>query len=211
MKKAATWGDSLASEALKTNNHAATMPAKIELRRRVLEAIGADNARVFDAFAGDGKMFDAVWSKAARYVGCDLEWYRDAREAFVADNRRVLRSIDLTAFNVFDLDAWGAPWEQAIIVAARRPVKPGERIGMVLTEGSGLKLRVGDYPLSLRAIAGIRGRAAGGSRSQDELMARALAGLCRRMRCTIAKRWQAKGKTGAAMIYAGLVLEGDPL
>ena len=87
-------------------------------------------------------MWREVWHAAAGYVGCDLKWYRDERLAYVADNRRVLRAIDLAPFNVFDFDAWGAPWEQVLILIARRPLLPGERIGLVLTEGSAFNLKL---------------------------------------------------------------------
>jgi hypothetical protein len=37
---------------------------------------------------------------------------------------------------------------------------------------------------------------------------KAITGLARRMGCSIEKRWQAEGRTGAAMRYIGLVLKG---
>ncbi len=190
----------------KVNNHAVAGKAKALLRLNVLGEI--ERAVVFDAFAGSGEMFRQVWHQAAGYVGCDTTWYRDERRVFVADNRRVLRAIDLAPFNVFDLDSYGSPWEQAIIIAARRPVQRGERIGLVLTEGSGLKLKLGGYPAALRLLAGLRGAPAGGARGQDELTDRAIAGLCRRMGAQVLRRWQARGKTGAGVRYIGLVIEG---
>lgn len=200
---------SLKRAAIKTNNHAAAASAKAEIRRRVLEEIGQGAAAVFDAFAGDGAMWRAVWHEAAGYVGCDTAWYRDERVAYAADNRRVLRAIDLTPFTVFDLDAWGSPWEQAMIVAARRAVGPGERIGLILTEGSGLKLKMGGYPAALRVLAGLRGVPAGGIRARHELVDRAIDGLCRRMKVRPVRRWQAQGRTGAMVTYIGLILEGQ--
>ncbi len=173
----------------------------------MLEAIGADKARVFDAFAGEGEMFRAVWSSAAAYAGCDLMWYRDDRLAFVADNRRVLRAIDLAPFNVFDLDAHGSPWEQAMIVAARRPLSKGERVGIVLTDGSGLGIKMGNLPGALAKLTGMRGRPSGLNRSHDELIGKALWAVARRMGAEPVKRWQAKGKTGASVVYVGAVLE----
>ncbi len=52
---------------------------KTAIRARVLEAIGADKARVFDAFAGAGVAYYTVWNRAASYVGCDLKWYSAGR------------------------------------------------------------------------------------------------------------------------------------
>jgi len=191
----------------KTDSFPAAANAKIEIRRNVLAAIGAKRASVFDGFAGAGRMYDGAWREAASYVGCDLIWYRDERLTFVADNRRVLRAIDLRPFNIFDLDAYGSPWEQAIIIAARRPLEPGDSVGLVLTEGSGLKLKFGGYPLALRMLAGVRPSAAGGASGHDELIDRAIRGLMARMKAdTIEARWQAMGRKGSAMRYLGLVL-----
>lgn len=180
--------------------------AKAELRRRILALI--DNPSVFDAFAGHGAMHDAVWKDADRYVGCDLDYWRDSRYAFVADNRRVMRSIDLTGFNIFDFDAFGSPWEQVWIMIRRRPVQKGERLGVILTEGSGLTMRTGGISRAQSLISGVSIRQPGMSRQQDFVLDRSIAGMASAMNCTLAKRLQAKGRTGATMRYVGLVLTG---
>lgn len=190
----------------KVDNHARSMPDKVALRRRVLEAV--PSAQVFDAFAGSGQMYQRVWRDAPGYVGCDLRWFPDDRVAFVADNRRVLRSIDLGAFGIFDLDAYGSPWEQALIVAGRRMVRPGELVGLCLTEGSMMKLKLGGLPKALAQVAGLRPTAVGAAQSADEIMQRAITGLADRMRCRIAKAWMARGKSAAEVRYYGLVFEG---
>jgi len=202
---------SLAAGARKTDNHPSAHPSKVQLRRLVMEAIGADRARVFDAFAGSGVMYRAAWHQAGLgYVGCDLRWFRDGRLAYVADNRRVMRAIDLSSFNVFDLDAYGAPWEQALILADRREVAPGELVGIVLTDGAALNIKLGGMPKALRQIVGLTGVPAGGSRSLHDLLDMAIAGLCRRMRCKVVRRWGASGASGAQVSYAALVLQGLP-
>lgn len=193
---------------LQKRNHARSKSAKVEMRRRVLAAIGADQARVFDAFAGTGEMYREVWRAASAYVGCDLEWFRDARPAYVADNLRVMRALDLAEFNVFDLDAFGSPWEQALILAARRTVAPGERIGVVLTEGSGMNLKFGGMPHALAQLAGIRVKTGGMVRWQEELIDRAIAGLASRLNTTVEARWQAERTGGTTMRYCALVLVG---
>jgi hypothetical protein len=197
----------LAAKKKKSNNHPASRDAKIALRAAVLDAIGEDQARVFDAFAGEGQMHAAVWHRAASYTGCDLEFYRDDRLAFVADNLRVLRAVDLGQFNVFDLDAYGSPWHQALIVAARRPVEPGETIGLILTEGSGLTIKMSGMPTALRILTGFKGMP-GLNKAADELLKRAIQGLCDRMHCEAIHSQVAKGKTGASVYYVGLVLRG---
>jgi hypothetical protein len=199
-----SWAKSLTGG--KVNNHPRSRRDKIEIRQHVLGAIA--DARVFDAFAGSGSMYREVWREALDYTGCDLVWYRDGRRAFVADNRRVLRAIDLDAFNLFDFDAYGSPWEQVLILCARRRVAAGERLGLVLTDGSATNLNLGGLPRALREIAGFTTDVAGGSRLIAEMTDQALAGIGRRLNARLVMRWGAHGKTGARVQYHGLVFEG---
>lgn len=196
------------SKVAKARNHFSGKAAKVEIRRNVLDAIGADKACVLDAFAGDGTMYREVWRDAALCVGCDREWFKDDRLAYVADNRRLLRSIDLSPFNVFDLDSFGSPWHQVLIIAARRKVQPRERIGIVLTEGSALHLKQGGVPNALAEIAGIRNRPAGLFRWRNDIIDRAIATMAARMCCALEAQWRAERTADAAVVYIGLVLRG---
>jgi len=192
----------------KVDNAKGAKRAKVELRQNILDAIGADQARVFDAFAGAGLMFDAVWHQAARYVGCDARWHQDGRTAYVADNQRVLRAIDLTQFNVFDFDAYGAPWDQLTLLGVHRPLKAGERVGIVLTEGTWLKTRTGLIPHALRRAAGLTFKTPIlSAEGYDELIGRALNGVIERMGGRVARRWRARGLTPARVQYIAVILE----
>jgi hypothetical protein len=192
---------------VKTDNNPAAFKAKVTIRRNVLNAVGPKVA-VFDAFGGSGKMYSEVWKDAASYAGCDMKQQRDSRLMFCADNRRVLRAIDLLPFKVIDLDSYGSPWEQAIIVADRRRVAAGELFGLVLTEGAGFAYKSNIVPAAIAALTGLRTGIVGLGKKQDQVIDRAIAGLARRMSCTVEKRWQAVGNTGASMRYIGLVLRG---
>jgi hypothetical protein len=189
----------------KVDNHDASLPDKIEIRERVLEVVGG---RVFDAFAGGGTMYAAVWRRAEGYEGCDERRFVDERLMFCADCRRVMRNIELAPFSIFDFDSYGSPWEPCIILAARRKVAPGERIGVVLTEGSGLKLKFGALPGALASLASMREKQPGVSRGGKEIAARAITALARRMNCRVEKTWRAERAQGAAMLYFGVVLLG---
>ena len=61
---------------VKTDNNPQAFRAKVSIRRNVLDAVGADKG-VFDAFAGAGEMFSAVWKEAGLYTGCDQKPQRD--------------------------------------------------------------------------------------------------------------------------------------
>jgi hypothetical protein len=190
-----------------TDNHPQARAAKAEVRRNVLTEIG--EAHVFEAFAGAGVMYDDVWKDAASYVGCDKRWFRNGRRVYVADNRRVLRAIDLKPYNIFDLDAYGAPWEQALIVAARRKLKKGELIGFAITEGGGFGYNVNCISTATAEIAGIkRDKQVGMRMNIEPLIERCIVGLAKRMNATIEHKWQAVSKSSARMHYIGLVLRG---
>lgn len=184
--------------------------AKIEVRQRVLDAIGADQAHVFDAYAGSGGMHAAVWNRAASCVGCDRLFYRDDRLAYVIDNLRLMRTIDLSAFNIFDFDAYGSPWDPLYVLSRLRPVAPGRRVGIVITEGTEMKLKMGSLPRTLATLAGLSPDqpGAGLGETQEKIITRAVQGIAKTMHATIVQRWQAHGKDSSRMIYGGMVLEG---
>jgi hypothetical protein len=183
--------------------------AKVEIRREVVVALDAP-ARVFEAYAGAGGLWRAIWRDAAEaYVGCDVKWYQDERRAFVADNRRVLRAIDLAAFNVFDLDAYGSPWEQAVIIAARRKVAAAERVGLIVTEGLGTGYKNGVVPHAVTELIGARNRTLAGAAlnaRRADMHKLIFAELAARMGARVERFWKAEGKTGAGMAYMGVVM-----
>ena len=184
-------------------------PTKVQLRRHVLAAVTPERAVVFDAFAGEGKMYQAVWKDAAGYVGCDERWHDDERCCFVGDNHRVLRAIDLAPFTVFDLDAYGSPWDQLTIIAARRPrLGPGDRIGILLTEGTWLKTRAKDPVRGLREALPSHLVTPIPYSVHDELIARAVRRLVGRMHGRVSRVWSAIGVTGAKVRYLAVVVDG---
>jgi hypothetical protein len=191
----------------KIDNHEASRADKVDLRRRVLDAVGG---RVLDCYAGTGQMFKEVWCRAAGgYEGIDIRYLPDEREAFVADNKRVLRNIDLTPFSIFDIDAYGSPWEVVIIICARRKVAPGERVGICITEGSGLKLKFGKLPRAMAKLSNATETLQGAGRSGKELAARAIIAMARRMNARVEHIWRAERSGVAPLIYFGVVLVGE--
>lgn len=138
-------------------NSPAARQAKVEIREKVLAKIGSHDARVLDLFCGEGEMFRAVWQNAASYVGVDARpWNVSHPPRFVADNRRLMRAIDLGHFNVFDLDAFGSCWEQLEILLHRRHWTPGEKGAIVLTDGSGTRARMGRFPDAMTRVTGLK-------------------------------------------------------
>lgn len=184
------------------------LAAKISIRAHVLDQIGAANADVCDLYAGQGGMYSAVWHNARSYIGCDELWFRDARRVFVLDNCRVLRAIDLQACNVFDFDAFGSPWEQLTILSARRRVAVGERVGLCVTDGSDLTMRLGKMPHALALLVGLPTRFVRPNRQHDHMIDIALRTVATRMGARIEREWTASTNLRSALRYFGLVLVG---
>lgn len=199
----------------KVDNHDASRADKVDLRQKVLAGVGPEVARVFDAFAGTGQMHAEVWRRAEKgYVGCDIRHFpeeRSDRLMFVGECTRVMRNIDLQQFNIFDFDAYGSPWTACIILAARRKVAPGEKLGLCITEGSGLNLKFGGMSNSLSQLASMRNKTAGMNRGGKEIASRAIVSLAKRMGCKVTATWRAERPQGSQMLYFGVVMEGIPV
>lgn len=198
--------------AKKTDNARAAKQAKVELRRNVLELVKP--ARVFDAFCGDGNMWRSVWKDAAAYVGCDIvAWTPDVEfRRFQADNRIVMRSIDLSPINVFDFDAYGSPWDLMWILLHRRRWAAGELGAVVLTDGTSLKARWGSLPTSLAQLLAMDRDNFPRKADTDWLGKAALKRWTELAKVKPLRLWQAQGRGsglgGARMTYSALVFAG---
>lgn len=125
---------------------------KIEIRRRLLAEI--ENPSVLECYAGEGKIHRQCY-RDVPCVGLDLKDIDDGRTIIRMDNRKFLRSADLSEFNVFDLDACGSPWHQWLILLHRRRFAPGEKVAVFLTDGLDFKMRMSSIPDGLRPYLGI--------------------------------------------------------
>ena len=81
-------------------------------------------------------------------------------------------------------------------------------VGIVLTLGEGLNLKLGGMPAALGQLAGFRMGVPAALRD-GEIADRPIRGLARRMGCKIAHRWHAERKGATVMRYVGLALQGQ--
>lgn len=188
----------------KVHNSKNALAAKIDLRRRVLEHVSP--AHVLDVFCGQvGEMWQRAWFDAESYLGIDREWrIEDRRRRMVCDNRIALRALDLQAFNIFDLDAFGQPWEHAIILAARRRWAPGEIGAMVLTDGGKLYTQRSGASNVIRELLGDVGSTHGGL-AGTFLSEGCEREILHRMSVDVTHRWKAVRKF---MCYTAIVFRG---
>jgi hypothetical protein len=199
---------------VKIHNSKKALAAKIQLRENVLTMVMP--AHVLDAFCGPtGEMHAHVWHRADSYLGVDSDWLiSDRRRRMVCDNRLALRALDLSRFNIFDLDAFGHPWEQAIIVAARRRWKKGERGALLLTSGGERNLSSGTVSRSVQELLGTstrqQGVLASSRAAARNVTLQCIDALLLRMGVKQIKRWEASCLNGGqTMFYAAIAFEGN--
>lgn len=100
----------------KTNN--SYLADKVALRVAHLPA--RDPLRVMDCYAGSGVVWAAVKKQTGRRIAVlpidvsDIDGFH-----LVGDNKQYLETMDLSRFDVIDLDAYGVPCEQLGIVLDR--------------------------------------------------------------------------------------------
>lgn len=195
----------------KTDNHLAAVNDKVALRHEALAAVG--DAHVLDLFAGKGMMFGTVWHRATSYLGADKELSQvlaHPQPCHHAEAQIMLRALDLARFNVFDLDAYGSPWAEVTILAARRRLAPGETVAVVLTDGAPRRAMLG---LTARALADLAGEdmgAVGAHRRWPLLVRQAMAEAARRMGGSLAGLRQAEASGGARGMWYGVALLKGP-
>lgn len=186
----------------KQDNNKYGKAAKIKIRQSALEYLGASNAAVLDAFCGErGEMHAAVWHAASYYAGIDIRWLStDKRRRYVGDNKTFIKHIDLQRYNVFDIDAYGSPWEILEIVARRRLWSAGERGALTFTD---CDMR----PNKTHSVMGLRH---GKNLCQHtfDLHRSALDNWISKSRVRVDKLWQAQIKGTRPRWYCGLVFTG---
>lgn len=181
----------------KTNN--AKTNVKEKLRLSILGVI--DNPSVLEVFCGSGDMYNKVWNKADSYTGIDKIKYFDKRETICGDALKAVSSIDLTRYNIFDIDAYGSPYQVLQVIISRLD-RSKKEFGFTITDGSSMDLRLGRISKGLRYFTGINFHVAKKAGVLHDLFIKDvvakiendLNGVCSNMLI-------AKGKTGAAVRY----------
>ena len=88
---------------IKTDNK--SVANKVFLRKKATGHLGG--LRVLDLFAGNNVLWNCIDTE--RYYGVEL--IPDKGANLNADAKRVIDSLDLSAFNVIDCDSYGIPYE----------------------------------------------------------------------------------------------------
>lgn len=109
----------MSKQATKTNNDQKALKFKIELR--LMSLPDKKEIKVLEAFGGEGVLWDAVKKKTdkkIRILSIDKNDYEKVN--LKGDNLKFLKSLDLNYFDIIDLDSWGSPVEQLLILQEKK-------------------------------------------------------------------------------------------
>lgn len=103
--------------SIKTDNH--NIYHKVELRKEATKDL--DELKVLDLFAGENKLWGHF--DCQKYYGVEIE--KDKGKNLNANNVRVIKSLDLSEFNVIDCDSYGIPVKQIQEIYNNATLKKG--------------------------------------------------------------------------------------
>lgn len=101
----------MSKQAIKTNNDKKWLQKKISLRLESLP--DKKEINILEAFGGDGILWDGVKKLTkSKLTVLSIDKNKYGRKQLQGDNLKFLSSIDLSKFDIIDLDAWGSPFSQ---------------------------------------------------------------------------------------------------
>lgn len=187
---------------------------KVELRRWLVQELGGA-PRILDCFCARGEMWRQAYDCPGpdRYLGLDRERFDDERPTIICDSRRFLRhvDVDLGAWDLFDLDAFGEPLEHLALICNRLRPAPGRRIGFALTSGTGFTASMNSSAPGLLCFVGMTSRMRGGTiqaRFRDQIIAAAVRKCMTMAGMRVVEAREARKPGGLGMRYQALLCEG---
>lgn len=190
---------------VKTNNAKTTV--KKELRMSVFE--GIENQKVLEIFCGAGEMYNAVWKDADKYTGIDKVKFFDVRHTICGDAEKGLRLIDVNDYNIFDIDAYGSPYE-ILNYILEKLTEENRRIGFVVTDGIDMDLKLGRLCSGLRRFVGYDHHIAKRAHIlHDEFINIVLEKIKERLKGEIVNFKIAHGTKGSSMRYYSFIVNRD--
>jgi hypothetical protein len=89
-----------------------------KVRLRLNNLPGKDNLCVLDAYSGDDRNWTKIKQLSSKKINVIAMDKKDKKNKiyFKGDNIKFLQSIDLSVFDIIDLDAYGIPFTQLDIV-----------------------------------------------------------------------------------------------
>lgn len=105
------------AHSIKTDNF--QIENKIKLRKKAVEHL--KEVRVLDLFAGENRIWSQI--KTDYYFGVEKE--KGKGKNLNVDNLRVIENLDLSKFNVIDVDSYGIPFNQVSKIFKNKTLQNG--------------------------------------------------------------------------------------
>lgn len=190
---------------VKTNN--AKTDVKQKMRQSALDSIDGER-NTLEVFCGAGKMYTLVWHKSDTYTGIDKVKFFDSRHTICGDARKALRLVDISKFNIFDIDAYGSPYETLRDILPL--VGDHSKIAFVLTDGTNMDLKLGRISKGMRFFTGIDFHIAKRAHVlHDEFINDVIDKTAQMLNGAVENKRIAKGVTGSAMRYYTFTINRD--
>lgn len=92
-----------------------------KVRLRVMSLKDRTEVKVLDCYAGEGKVWAAVQEKVdCKIIVTRIEMKKGMLGLYLCgDNRKFLKTLDLSQYDIIDLDAYGVPFQQLEIILRR--------------------------------------------------------------------------------------------
>lgn len=188
---------------VKTDN--AKITAKKKIREFILSKV--EKTSVLEVFCGAGDMYRDVWHQADSYTGIDKRKFFDKRNTLCGDAEKVLSVIDIDCFNVFDIDAYGSPYD-CLDLILKRYAGNHKEVAFIITDGVAMDLRMGRICKGIRNIIGIDSHILKKANLiQEELIIKIIENIELKLNGRVFFKKFAKGKTGAAMKYYAIIVK----
>lgn len=100
-----------------TDNDPEMFNIKVELRERLIKA--NDSYKILEAFSGDGRLWRTIKNKypLKKINVLRIDTKAGKKGTYLkGDNVKFMRSMDLTRFDIIDLDAYGSPFNQLEVI-----------------------------------------------------------------------------------------------
>lgn len=192
-------------KGVKTNN--AKTNAKQKLRESIFDNI--KDCSVLEVYCGSGEMYKAVWCKAQKYTGIDKVKYFDERHTICGDAEKAIRLVDVNAYNVFDVDAYGSPYEILDFIV-KKIDQTHKKIGFVITDGVNMDLKLGRVCKGLRYFVGYDFHIAKRANVlHDDFIKIVIDKIADTLKGNIQNLLIAQGVTGSSMRYYSFVVSRD--
>lgn len=110
----------MSKATIKTNNDPTALEKKIQLRLNSIESIAKESVAVLECFGGEGVLWREVQKRTdKRIVTLSIDQKKYKRFQLQGDSLKVLPSLDLSKFDVVDLDSYGIPFDHCFIVLSK--------------------------------------------------------------------------------------------